>query len=139
MGRVDGSGAGDAASADGLKISRESKFVKWCWWVGDDLPPYTTSICVLFWRGFVLSPVVVLVLAAAVGYVTYWIVVTPIALWVLGGIVSAIFVPIWAVMLKRRRWPVVPAEHRRQSVVLTVLVKRARAVKQKVCPIVKLY
>ncbi len=99
--------------------------------------PYQAPLCVLFWRGFVLSPICILTMAGIFGLVVYQIVTEPVFLWVLGGILGVIFIPIWAIALKRRRWPVLPAEQ--QSVALTVLVARAKAVKERVCPIVELY
>jgi len=120
-----------------IRISRRSRFVRWCWLGG--WAPQQTSICVLFWRGFVLAPLVAVVMAAILGMILYWIVMTPAIWWFLGGALATIFLPIWAIALKRRRWPVLPAEHRQKSVIITVLVERVRAAKLKVCPLVELY
>ncbi len=122
-----------------MRISRQSMFVQWCWLTTEGGPPCRTSICVLFWRGFVLSPLLVIGLVGFSGFMVYQLVMVPVALWFLGGAVAAIFFSIGAIVLKRRRWSVLPAEHRQRSVVLTVLVERARAVKQRVCPVVELY
>ena len=120
-----------------MRISRQSKFVRWCWyWDGVDAPD-RTSICALFWRGFVLMPAGILIVSWAVLYILYLIVITPTALWLLGGTAAAVAVPIWAIKMKRRRWR--PVQHKQQSVVLTVLIERAKAVKQKACPLVELY
>jgi hypothetical protein len=57
-----------------LKVSRGHWFIKYCYWYELDQIPYETTTCHLFWRGFLISPIVslFLVLLFPVAMIILW-------------------------------------------------------------------
>lgn len=121
-----------------MRLSRHSKFVRWCWLISDVGVPYrNSSICELFWRGFVFTPLkfaFLLMLLAGACTLLFLALSNGMGRWVIGGFVSVVMFPIWAIMLKRRALGTPDT-----SVVFAVAKGRIVAVKSKVCPIVELY
>ena len=119
-----------------MRISRESRFVRWCWWYSDWSVPCQSSICELFWRGFVIAPLLVclaLTFLAVVGLLIYVIATIPMALWVVAGLVTAVGLPLVAIFLKRKLLGC-PS----RSIAWEVITERAKAAKSKLCPLVDL-
>ena len=123
-----------------LQLSRQSRFVRWCWWDAYAIPAQS-SVCVLFWRGFVLMPIVLGFSVTVMGVFLYLVVTTPEARWTIGGTLAGVFLSVLAINLKRRRWPV-PAYRSKadaeRSDALRVLAEWLKATKTRVCPIVRL-
>lgn len=123
-----------------MKIQRSSRFVRWCWSASDFAPLHHTTVCELFWRGFVFTPLTWIARVGAlifvlglVGLIAWEIATTPVIVWGLGGVVAVIALPIWAIYTKRRVFG-----EPTHSVVAQVVVERAKAWKQRVCPLVEL-
>jgi len=120
-----------------MRISRQSKFVKWCYLTGF-IPSGNISICILFWRGFLISPLVVLYCLACVaaaislvGGIVYLMAINAIGLWILGASPLFILLALWIKHFQK--------DTPKENVAVTVFVERIKAVKKKVCPIVEFY
>ncbi len=128
-----------------MRISRQSKFIRWCWWYNEwELRAVErSSICELFWRGFVISPIVVCLCLFGVSSIIYvvgkglylmW--TMPVMAWSVGGICVAALLSMSAIYCKRKWYP---SQRKTPPVAFLVLVERVKAAKKKACPIVELY
>ncbi len=115
-----------------ITLKRNSRFVRWCWSMQDDsIPPSQSSICNLFWRGFVWAPIswgIVSLIFLAVFLSLCFIFFTSII-----GIFSLAGVTILSLLLVSymKEKDEVPAS-------IVILGERMKNIKNKLCPIVKL-
>ena len=131
-----------------MTLSRDSRFVRWCYLFSDIGPPFRTSLCVLFWRGFVWTPFALLffmtLIGGSIGTLAYGMWTDAEFRWrviLVGGVLSTIVAsfafPTFAVSAKRA-YTGEPRPLQERSPATAVFVGRVKAWKHKVCPMVEL-
>lgn len=123
-----------------MKVRRESRVIRWAYFLSDRVVPDQTSLCPLFWRVVLITPINIALPLAFFGAVGWLLVEAFIkAPLVTGGIIAICAFAIavgfsiaWVERaLKKRAKRCVDAAP-------SVLFDGFRAVKGKVCPIVKI-
>lgn len=114
-----------------MKLKRESRLVKWAYFLADSVPS-RTSLCVLFWRVVLITPLKILFIGAVTFLVGRALFRIAEVAWAY-PLHAAAFLTIVVSLLVyayRRETSIDPPE--------SVVLEYIRAKKQKVCPIIEI-
>lgn len=109
-----------------MTLNRNRRLVRWAYWGSDEFPPRQTTLCELFWRAVVLTPLVFSILAILAP--VWW----PILKWEERG------KPHWDRWRKARAVRAGKPTPSREPSTIALCGAWVKAVKEKVCPIVYL-